>query len=293
MPGHHFFRVTHPPEIFLFAGRFHPLLVHLPIGMMVVLALLEIAAWFPRWQKANASAGFILAVAAPLAVITAACGWLLSLGGGYDPNLLFWHQWLGIVTALGCVVSAIFFRLGKHFAYHLSLFTTAAVLGVAGHLGGSLTHGSDYLTEYAPGYVKKILGGANGHAAIANSASNAADTSAFANGILPLLKKNCVTCHGLQKAKANLRLDSFAELQKGSDDGPVVKPGDAANSPLLQRVLLPADSEDHMPPNGKPQLSADEIAVLKWWVDSGASGTKTLAELAPPPEVLKTINAPR
>ena len=293
MPGHHFFQVNHPPEIFLFAGRLHPLLVHLPIGMIVALALLEIAAWFPRFHKANASAGFILALAAPLAVVTAVCGWLLSLGGGYDEKILFWHQWLGIATALGCVVTAIFFRLGKHFAYHVSLFTTAAVLGAAGHLGGSLTHGSDYLTQYAPGFVKKILGVTREKNSAAEIKSNPAGASAFANLILPVLKKNCAGCHGPQKSKGGLRLDSFAALQKGGEHGSAVKPGDVAHSLFLQAMLKPVSSDGHMPPEGKPQPSGDEIALLKWWVESGASETKTVAELAPSADILKIISAPR
>ena len=293
MPGHHFFLVNHPPEIFLFAGRLHPLLVHLPIGMIVVLALLEVVAWFPRFQKASASAGFILALAAPLAVVTAICGWLLSLGGGYDEKLLFWHQWLGITTALGCVLTAIFFRLGKHFAYHVSLFATAAVLGAAGHLGGSLTHGSDYLTQYAPAFVKKILGVSNQKTLVADAPPNPADDSAFANCILPVLKKNCTGCHGPQKAKADLRLDTFAAMKKGGEHGSVFKSGDAAHSLFLQAMSKPSESDEHMPPAGKPQPSADEIALLKWWVESGASETKTVAELQPPADILKIINAPR
>ncbi len=289
MPGHHFHFVNHTPEIFLFAGRLHPLLVHLPIGMIVVLSLLEIAAWFPRFHKANASAGFILAIATPLAVVTALCGWLLSLGGGYDEKLLFWHQWLGIATALGCVVMAIFFRLGKHFAYHVSLFTTAAVLGAAGHLGGSLTHGSDYLTQYAPSFVKKILGVTDEKNSAVATPKNPANNSVFANLILPVLKKNCIGCHGPQKAKAGLRLDSYAALLKGGEHGSALKPGEVAHSLFLKQILLPISSDEHMPPDGKPQPSAEEIALLKWWVESGASDTKTAPELQPPADLLEAI----
>ena len=290
MPGHHFYFVNHPPEILLFVGRLHPLLVHLPIGMIIVLALLEIAAWFPRFHKANLSAGFILAIAAPLAVVTALCGWLLSLGGGYDAKLLFWHQWLGIATALGCVVTAIFFRLGKHFAYHVSLFTTAAILGAAGHLGGSLTHGSNYLTEFAPSFVKKILGAADEKTSTVATADKPTDDSLFANHILPVLKKNCASCHGPQKAKGGIRLDSYAAILKGGEHGTGLQSGRPANSNFLLRMTLPAASDDHMPPDGKPQPSAEEIALLKWWVESGASETKTVTELQPPAEILKAIS---
>jgi uncharacterized membrane protein len=280
-----------PPEIFLFLGRLHPLLVHLPIGMLVALASLELAALLPRFKNANASAGFILALAAPLAVMTAICGWLLSLGGGYDAQLLAWHKWLGTATAVGSVVAAILFWRGKILTYRVSLFATAGVLMAAGHLGGSLTHGSDYLTQYAPAPVKKLLGiSVAKKTSVPVSLDELRKLPVFAGVIAPLLENKCIHCHGADKSKAGLRLDSFAALLDGSDDGAVLKPGDAAQSVLIQRLLLPADSDDHMPPSGKPQLTAGEIALLKWWVNAGAPETNTLDSLAPPPEVLAILS---
>ena len=259
--------------------------------MLVALAALELAAFLPRFKSAAASAGFILALAVPLAVVTAICGWLLSLGGGYDSQLLAWHKWLGTATAAGCVVAGVFFSRGKIPAYRITLFATAGVLMAAGHLGGSLTHGSDYLTQYAPTPVKKLLGITTAQKTSAPvSLDELRKQPVFAGVIAPVLKNKCVQCHGAEKSKAGLRLDSFAAVQDGSDDGVVLKPGDAAQSVLIQRLLLPAASEDHMPPSGKPQLSAGEIALLKWWVNAGVPETNTLDSLAPPPEVLAILS---
>ena len=156
-----------------------------------------------------------------------------------------------------------------------------------GHLGGSLTHGSDYLTQYAPGPLKKFLGIASVKQPNApRSLDELQQQPVFAGVIAPLLKNKCGQCHGAEKSKAGLRLDSFGSLQAGSDDGPVLKPGAAAQSSIIQRLLLPADSDDHMPPAGKPQLTTSEIALLKWWVNAGAPKTNTLGRLVPPPEVL-------
>ncbi len=260
--------------------------------MIVALASLELTALLPRFKNANASAGLILALAAPLAVVTAICGWLLSLGGGYDAQLLAWHKWLGTATAVGGVVAGILFWRRKFLAYRVTLFATAGVLMAAGHLGGSLTHGSDYLTQYAPAPVKKLLGIASAKKTSAPlSPDELNQQPVFAGVIAPLLENKCVHCHGAEKSKAGLRLDSFTALQNGSDDGAVLKPGNAAQSPLIQRLLLPADSEDHMPPSGKPQLTAGEIALLKWWVNVGAPETNTLGSLATPPEVLAALPA--
>jgi hypothetical protein len=257
----------------------------------LALAALEFAALFPRFKNANASAGFILALAAPLAVVTAVCGWLLSLGGGYDAQLLAWHKWLGTVTAAGAVVVGILFWRGKFLAYRVSLFVTAGVLMAAGHLGGSLTHGSDYLTQYAPAPVKKLFGiSVTKKTSVPVSRDELRKLPVFAGVIAPLFENRCVHCHGAEKSKGGLRLDSFAALQDGSDDGAVFKSGDASQSPLIQRLLLPMDSDDHMPPSGKPQLTAGEIALLKWWVNAGAPETNTLDSLAPPPEVLAVLS---
>jgi uncharacterized membrane protein len=278
------------PDFLLFLGRLHPLLVHLPIGMIVALAALELAALLPRCKNANVSAGFLLALAAPLAVATALCGWLLARGGGYDAQLLAWHKWLGTATAAGAVLAGILYWRKKLPAYRICLFATAGVLMAAGHLGGSLTHGSDYLTEYAPAFVKKFLGGANGGKVAAPAFSGEVQQwPVFAGVIAPVLQKKCIACHGPEKSKAGLRLDSLAALKDGSDDGPVVQTGDAAHSPLVQRLLLPADNDDHMPPAGKPQATAAEIALLKWWVNAGLPETNTLGQLAPPPEILSAL----
>src|SRR3954453_16100532 len=127
-----------PPEIVLFFGRLHPLLVHLPIGLIVLLAILEWMARYPRFKNANASARFILALAVPLALFTVLCGWLLSLGGSYGPQLLQWHKWTGISTAAICALAGLFYSLDKKRLYRVCLFSSIAVLIVASHFGGSL-----------------------------------------------------------------------------------------------------------------------------------------------------------
>ncbi len=277
-----------PPDIFLFFGRFHVLLVHLPIGMLAALAVLELAAFLPRFKNANASAGFLIALTAPLAVITALCGWFLSLTGGYDETLLAWHKWLGIVTAAGCALTAILYWRKKFNLYRTVLFVTTLVLLVAGHLGGSLTHGSDYLTRYAP----KWFGAAKVNKSSASGiGKNLSELPVFAAVIEPIFGNKCVNCHGAAKSKGGLRLDSFSAVMKGGEDGAVIQAGNAGHSPLIQRALLPADSDDHMPPAGKPQLTAGEIALLKWWIDAGAPENKTVAELNPPSDIVKILSA--
>ncbi len=280
-----------PPDIVLFFGRLHPLLVHLPIGFIILLALVELAACFPRFAKLRDSSGFILTLAAPAAIVTATCGWLLSLAGGYQDHLLAWHKWMGIATAGACTLAALLYLLKWKRLYRVCLAITAAVLVVASHFGGSLTHGSDYLVRYAPAPLRAWLGVAPDLAPSGNKSFSLADAPVFAGVIQPILQQNCVVCHGPEKAKAGLRLDSLPGLLKGSENGAVVVAGKTADSVLLKRVLLPPDSDDHMPPDGKPQPSTDDLALLQWWVTAGTPGNTRVGDLKPPADIEHILEA--
>jgi len=120
--------MTPPSDTVLLFGRFHPLLVHLPIGLLVLLAFLELLARWPRFNKANASAGSILALAVPASIVTAVCGWLLSRGGGYENSLLQWHKWTGIAVATMCAGIGLVYWLDLKKLYRWGLVATFAAL---------------------------------------------------------------------------------------------------------------------------------------------------------------------
>ena len=163
---------------------------------------------------------------------------------------------------------------------------------MASHFGGSLTHGSDYLVRYAPQPLRALLGYKQPSTAIAAAKpKDFADLQVFAGAVQPVLEQNCVTCHGPDKSKGGLRLDSLQALLHGSKDGAVIVPGKAADSSLLKRLLLPPEEEDHMPPAGKPQPSTDDIALLQWWVEAGAPADKKVRELKPPANVARSLQA--
>jgi uncharacterized membrane protein/mono/diheme cytochrome c family protein len=282
---------TPGPDIVLFFGRLHPLLVHLPIGFIVLLALVELAAQLPRFAKLRESSGFILALAVPAAIVTATCGWLLSQAGGYQDRLLAWHKWMGTATALACALAGLLYLLQWKRLYRVCLAAMVAALVVASHFGGSLTHGSDYLVRYAPAPFRAWLGTGGKTPPAVNQPGRLADAPVFASVIQPILQQDCVACHGPEKAKAGLRLDSLPGLLKGSENGAVVVAGKAADSVLLKRVLLPPDSDDHMPPDGKPQPSTDDLALLQWWVAAGTPGDTKVGNLKPPANIERILEA--
>lgn len=92
----------------------------------------------------------------------------------------------------------------------------------------------------------------------------------FVKDLVPILQTRCIECHGPEKQKAKLRLDTKADFFKGGKNGVIVKAGDAAESELHKRVTLPVGNDDRMPPEGE-SLTADQVATLKNWINEGAN----------------------
>ncbi len=264
-------------------GRLHPLLVHLPIGLLLLLAVFEIVARGERRSGVALARRVTLMVAAVGAVLAAIFGWLLSLGGGYGGDLVLWHQNAGFATAAAAVALLILERWRSVVPYRVGLGAACAVMGYASHLGGSLTHGEGYLTEHLPPQVKAVLG-MGGRGADAGG-------DVFSVAVRPILEARCVDCHKEGKSKGKLRMDVVEGLFAGGTEGPAIVPGNSAESLILQRIGLPEDDEGRMPPEGRERPTEAEIAVLRWWIDGGASTNRTVAELSPPADVAATIAA--
>jgi hypothetical protein len=282
---------SHLNQFGLFLGHFHPMLVHLPVGGLVLLSALELLALLPRFGKAAENRRAILLVVAIGSIASAACGWLLSRAGGYDAQLLYRHKLTGFGVAGACIITLLVCGTNKQLAYRACLVATMVLLVVAGHLGSGLTHGRDFLWRYAPGPLRLVLGEPQQH--VANNPAPAAvlQRRLYADVVQPILQQHCVSCHGPEKQKAGLRLDSFADLQHGAENGPVLVPGKADDSPMIQRLLLPLDHEDHMPPEGRPQPTREEIGLLQWWINAGAPGEGKVGSFNPDAETLQMLQA--
>ncbi|HEX7469234.1 MAG TPA: c-type cytochrome domain-containing protein [Verrucomicrobiae bacterium] len=274
-------------EIIQFLGRLHPMLVHLPIGFLVLLAALEALGLFPKFKHVTAASRIIVALAIPATVFSAAFGWLLAWNGDYDTQLLFLHRWTG--TSLAPVVILLWWLHWRNWpgAYRACLAVTVILLAVAGHFGASLTHGSDYLFPWKSLTQNGTLGGATSQFTYAELMTQ----PVYSAVVQPVLTKYCVACHGPNKSKGDLKLDTAENLFKGGKDGESVLPGDAANSDLIKRILLPADADDHMPPPGKRQPDYNDLALLQWWIDAGAQTDKTVAELQPPENIVRILQS--
>jgi mono/diheme cytochrome c family protein len=104
----------------------------------------------------------------------------------------------------------------------------------------------------------------------------------FAAEIRPILAARCYSCHGPELQQNGLRLDSLAALMNGSANGKVVIPGDSEKSPLVRRAL---GLDRPKMPYGGPPLPADDVELIRKWIDQGASGPDSAGPIAVPKPV--------
>jgi len=153
------------PDMAKFLGRFHPVVLHLPIGMLLLVLILEAGRLFSK-DKSASSTLVPLFFAAASAVVAVLLGFVLyySMPGDYGTELAERHLNGGIIFA--CVVIAAFIvkvwvdvSAGRGvWLYRVMLLASSAIMGLASHDGASLTHGEDYLTKYAPDPLRKAIG---------------------------------------------------------------------------------------------------------------------------------------
>ena len=114
----------------------------------------------------------------------------------------------------------------------------------------------------------------------------AAQAIVYRDVIAPIMQAKCVSCHGEEKKKGKLQLHNFAAIMKGGGDGAnTVIAKNSKESLMLVRVNLPTDDDEHMPPSDEPQLTKEEVALLKWWIETGAAESATVAATKPTAEV--------
>jgi hypothetical protein len=252
-----------------FLGRFHPALLHLPIGLIILLPLMEIAG--SRRPALREAADFVLRAALALALPTLALGYLLAYGAGDTGTTVGRHMW-GAITLCICLMLSVLLRTAwvageQKWIYPAVLSATLFTLIWTSHQGGSITHGTDYLTRYMPGGLRKLFS--------KSSSDGVSSESFYAKRITPVLDAKCVVCHGSGTEKGGLRLDSYSNTMRGGKDGAVVVAGKPEASMLLGRVTLMPGDPHFMPAEGRTPLTADEISWIRAWIKAGASPTAT------------------
>jgi uncharacterized membrane protein len=270
------------PDIVRFLGRFHPVILHLPIGIFSLILLQELLSMFSREKTRRSILPIFVGMASAVTAVIA--GFLLYHGGGYeDSELAEDHLWGGLGFASAAVVTMIvrawsLAPTASQAFYRILLFGSVSVMAYASHGGASMTHGTDYLTKYAPDPIRKVLGLEPKLKKEEIIVKPLEEQVVYADIVQPILNKRCVECHKEGKSKGKLRMDTYEMLVKGGSEGSAIDPGNAEDSNIVYRPELPEDDEEHMPPDGKKGIEVHELAIVKWWITEGADPNKTVAE---------------
>jgi hypothetical protein len=236
-------------------GRVHPLFLHIPIGVIVVVIVLV---FFVQRLAKRKLVKALLLFTAVTAALTALMGIVLGTEEGYDSALLNGHRIAGVITSvIAWGTYVVHSSYPKKEIYKIGALATMFVLLVAGHLGSVITHGDQFV-------LAPILGSEENRLVVDDS------TSLFRAAVYPVLESKCASCHNDNKRKGKLSMETMASLMEGGDGGVLWHRGEPGKSLLINRILLPEDHKEHMPPDGKPQLTVTEVNLLYHWVLSGA-----------------------
>lgn len=258
-----------------FIGRFHPLLVHLPIGIFLLGYFLEILFQF-GYRKligSRQTITFIYGIGLLAGVFAAITGLLLSYSDDYAIDALEDHKLIGIATLVVMLLVIIYhIRASEHKGKSKLAVSTIAIIltGLTGHLGGNLTHGPTYLLEYA-------TNPSDTYEAVHLKSLKAISTDSirvYTDILEPIIENNCVACHNSENYKGGLVLESYSDLFKEADYAVPLVAGKPYSSEIFTRVNLPEHNEKSMPPRGTG-FNYTDIEILKYWIETGADSLAT------------------
>lgn len=268
-----------------FVGRFHVLALHLPIGIVIAAVVLDWLARRPRYAALAQASAFFWGAAAISAIVTAALGYMHFAEGAFTGPSATAHRLWGTITAVAALDA---WWLAAHargtiarWPQLTSGLVMLALVSITGHYGGNLTHGTTFLEEYAPAFLRPLLGSAPRRPAPTSVA--AADP--YFDIVQPLLEQRCGTCHNEDKRNGGFSVASYDLTLVGGDTGRAVVPGNLEASELFYRITLPADDEAHMPAEGKTPPTPAQIEILRWWIASGAPRDTTVEAVGVPADV--------
>lgn len=275
------------PAILLWLGRFHPLIVHFPIVLVLLALLFEVAKRFQFTVISDRLIRILLIALVLSSWVSIGAGFFLYSSGDYAGILMDRHFWAGVILGSASIFTLAFYLLhqqsGRYYPlYFTGLLFSNVVMFFASHQGGLMTHGKEYLTEYIPLVLNSSQQEEN---------KEEKDMLVYQDMIAPILEAKCVSCHNTQRKKGGLSLSSYQNLfTSGESSQPSILAGKPDSSLSFQRINLPMDHGDHMPPEGKTPLTEEEIHLFKYWIETGAKEETKLNEAKTDTAIGSVIN---
>ena len=264
-----------------FLGKYHFLILHLPIGATVLVLAME-ALGLISFGKYKPNTSMALAFAAGASIFAVVFGYFLYLTGGFVGEEIEDHKRDGVIFTVVLILTF----LAKYSydvkqiswlkpTYLVSLLATGGMMYAAGHKGGVIVHG-DPLNSL-PSKIQAERDAKESEPVVT-------DPVIYTNIVHNILENKCITCHGPDKVKGGLRLDSMAAMFEGGDEEEALVAHDIEASYMITTIMLPEEDDMHMPPKEKPQITPEELKILKWWIEMGAPENTKLSEVAEVPE---------
>jgi len=272
-----------------FIGRLHPLIVHLPIGILMLTVGLHALIWKGKYAAVKEILPLLWFIGCVSAVFACVAGYFLSLSGGYNQTALDTHMWLGIGLAL--------FSGGLFVVLQRGIIPKFQIIGVGivalllfstGHYGGNLTHGEAYLTEPLYALIGQTPAASKQER---KPIANINEAIIYQDLVEPVLENKCYQCHSATKKKGKLRLDAEEFILQGGDHGTIIQAGNPEKSNLYTCLILPEEDDKRMPPKGKPQLTENEVKLIHWWISKGSADFKKRVADVEKDEMIKPILA--
>ncbi|MEE3001558.1 MAG: c-type cytochrome domain-containing protein [Planctomycetota bacterium] len=247
----------------VFLGRLHPLLIHFPIAMILAAAAVEVVQIVRANPRPSRIAGFCTWFGTIVACLATWCGWALGEEHGSGTTLEL-HRWFGVATTailIWVVISWCIERASRSNwsfqSYRVGLWVAAILMVVTSMFGGEMVWGEGWLTEPLFDETQPVE-------------TEETSVSPLEAEVAAIFAARCEECHGPTKQKGGLQLvplaAAFAETE---EEHHVIAPGDAEGSELVERITLPVDHDDHMPPKGEP-LTEEQVSTIREWIAEGA-----------------------
>jgi uncharacterized membrane protein len=264
-------------------GRLHPLIIHFPIGALVIAFLFEILNFKGKRPELRSGIKGLIYVGTASAVAAVIAGLMLAYNGNYNESTLSYHRWSGIaVLIISSMTSWLLLRAERSGRgldlnlYRAALTVTMVVITVAGDYGAKLTHGDDYITsvlpwnredELAPGEFTALVSEVQDHQKMDEVSQ--VHLTKINVGVRKIFISKCYKCHDTNNAEGDLRLHNEESVFKGGKHGIIIKKGDPENSELIRRVTLPEGHKELMPQKAS-SLTQEEIDLMALWIKLGA-----------------------
>jgi uncharacterized membrane protein len=268
-------------------GALHPGIVHFPIALLAVGALVETVMILKKRREPWAGTPILAYLAAAAAVPASFFGFMLADYGGNEGPEIDLHKWLGLAStvfalaAAGCAIKARNCN-GSLIGLRLSLILGAGLVAATGYMGGEIVFDKDHILKH----VRRLFGWAppKDKTEDVNAGKTStdpdpkqplqkpsADKVDFAKDIAPMIKDMCFKCHGGDKVKGQFKLNTKATAFAEAASGKAIIPNKSSISKFYTSLVADPETDEYMPPvKEKARPGKDQIEKVKKWIDQGA-----------------------